>query len=150
MSVRVALNSGRVLCHLLVTPYRRVINPVLQGALKVGERLCAASESHLLAEIISPLAAGRTLSTGDAHLQGDAVSDHKAAHLGADGYYDPRGLMAKRKRLAGAKIAIREPLIIRHIRAAYTGRTQGYLELAQGRLAESPVLLHAFGQRLGR
>lgn len=112
-----------MLRHLLVTPYRWVINPVLQGALEVGERLRAASESHLLTEIISPLATGVTLSTGDTDLQGDTVSDHKAAHLGADGYYDAGGLMAKRKRLAGAKIAIRELLIIRHIRATYAGRT---------------------------
>lgn len=120
-SVRNALISDCLLCHLLVTPYRWVINPILERALEMGERLRAAPESHLLAEVISPLATCRTLSTGDTNLQSDAVSDRKAAHLGANGHYDSGGLMTERKWLAGTKIAIREFLIIRHIRATYTG-----------------------------
>lgn len=113
--MKAALVCGCVLCHLLVTPYCRVINPVLERALEVGERLRAASESHLLAEVISPLATCGTLPTSDADLQGDAVSNYKATHLRADGDYDPRGLMTEREWLAGAEIAVREFLVVRHI-----------------------------------
>lgn len=120
-SVRAALISDRVLCYLLVTPYRWVINPILERALEVGERLRAAPKSHLLAEVIPTLATCGTLATGDANLQSYTVSDRKAAHLGANGHHDSRGLVTERKGLTGAEIAIREFLVIRHIRATNTG-----------------------------
>ena len=110
-----------------MTPYRRVVDSILERALVVGERFCAAPEPHLLAEVISPPATCRTLSTRDADLQGDAVSHCKATHLGADCYHDPGGLMAQREWLAGTEIAIGEFLVVRHIGATYTRRTQGYL-----------------------
>lgn len=111
----------------LVTPYRRVINSVLERALEVRERLRAAPEPHLLAEVISPFATCGALSTGDADLQGDAVSHCKATHLRANGYHDTGGLMTEREWLAGTEITICELLVVRHIRATYTRGTQGYL-----------------------
>jgi hypothetical protein len=104
-----------------------VINSILERALEVGERLRAAPEPHLLAEVISPFATCGTLSTRHADLQGNAVSHCEATHLRANGYHDPGGLMAEREWLAGTEIAIREFLVVRHIRATYTRGTQGYL-----------------------
>lgn len=118
-----------------------MVDSILERALEVGERLRAAPEPHLVAQVISPPATCRALPTGDADLQGDTVPHCKATHLGADGYHDPGGLMAQRERLAGTEIAIGELVVVRHVRATYTRGTQGYLHFAQGRLAECSGLL---------
>lgn len=58
--------------------------------------------------------------------------------------------MPERKWLAGAEITIREFLVIRHIRAAYTSGAQGYLNFAQCGLIQGPAFLYVFSQRLCR
>jgi hypothetical protein len=50
-----ALRLTRGFAHSLVTPRSRVINPILQRALRMRKRLCTASEPHSLADIVPPL-----------------------------------------------------------------------------------------------
>lgn len=61
--------------NILVTPLSRVVDPLLQGTLKMREGLSGAAEVHTAADVI---AAGETqlaLLAGQADLEGDAVAD---------------------------------------------------------------------------
>lgn len=81
--------------HLLVTPRSRMIDLLLQRSLEMWETLCAASEAHLFAEVIPPLATNATLSTRHTDLEGHSVANRKAAHLRADGNDHTRRLVAE-------------------------------------------------------
>lgn len=73
----------------LVTPHSWVIDPFLQCSLEMGEALRAASEPHLLAEVIPPSPADSALRARHANLQSHAVADGEAIHLRSDGDHDP-------------------------------------------------------------
>ena len=83
--------------------------------MKVGERLCAASESHLLAEIIPALSADTALTTGDADLESYPVSNLEARDLRPERDDNTGRLMAQRKGHAGTEVAIGKFLVVRYI-----------------------------------
>lgn len=81
------------------------------------ERFGTASEPHLLAEVIPPLAADTTLATGYTDLECNAVTNIKAGDVRPDGNDGSRGLMAQRKGLTGTKVTVGELLVVGHIRS---------------------------------
>jgi hypothetical protein len=48
--------------------------------------LCAASESHLLAKVVTPFSANRALAAGNAHFEGNSVADRKSIDLRANAH----------------------------------------------------------------
>lgn len=78
-----------------MTPDCRVVDTLLEGALKVRDRFGAASESHLLAKVVSSFSADTTLAAGDTDLQSNTVANVEARNLGADGDDGTGGLMSQ-------------------------------------------------------
>lgn len=120
-----------------------MVYPILECALEVREALCTTPESHLLAEVVATFPADTTLSARDTDFQCNSISKLEASHLGADGDNSAGGLMAKRQRLAGAEVAIREFLVVGDVRAANSRGPDGNLQLANSRVLNAPHLLYA-------
>ncbi len=66
--------------NVLVTPYRRMIYPLLQGSLKVRHALRTTPEPHLLAQVIPAVPADAAVAAGDAYFQRHSVSYLEAGH----------------------------------------------------------------------
>lgn len=64
-----------------MAPHCGVVYSLLQSSLKMRYTLRAASESHLLAKIITTFPADCTLSARDADLEGNSVTDGEARDL---------------------------------------------------------------------
>jgi hypothetical protein len=113
----------------------------------VRHRLCAAPKPHALAEVIPALAADAALAAGDADLEGDAVADAEAGHLGPDGDDGAGRLVAERQRHAGAEVAIGKLLVVTDIGPADACCVDGNLKLADaGLLNGAPFLRSGVGQ----
>jgi hypothetical protein len=89
-----------------------MIDPLLEGALIVRDALRAASEAHLLAEIVPSFPADVALQTRNADLECHPVSKSEAIDPRADGNNLSRRLMAKRQWVAGTKITIGKLLVV--------------------------------------
>jgi hypothetical protein len=126
----------------LVAPIGGVIDPILKGALVVGEGLGAAPESQLLAEVVSALAAGGTLAAGNADLKRDPVTDLEALDFRPNGNDNTRGLVAKREGLTSTKITIGKLFVVANIGAADAGLLDGDLELTNTRVLDRSCLLY--------
>jgi hypothetical protein len=70
-----------------------VIQLLLERALKMGDRLGAAPEAHLFAEIISSCKASPARITRHANFQSDPIADMEARHTFANGLDHPGRLM---------------------------------------------------------
>ena len=103
-----------------MAPRGRVIYLLLESALEMGDGLGAAPESHLLAQVITALAADATLATGNPDLEGDTISNLEAHHRGSNGNHCAGRLVAERKRHAGTQVTIGKLLVIGDIRATDT------------------------------
>jgi hypothetical protein len=69
--------SSYIQAHLLrklVTPLRRVIDPLLQRSLEMREALAAAPEAQLFANVVSPFCAAGTRAAWEADFEGDFVA----------------------------------------------------------------------------
>jgi hypothetical protein len=60
-AVRMNFSSG--ILYSLVTPHSRVVDPFLKGSLEMWYALCATSESHPLAQIITSFPTNSALAT---------------------------------------------------------------------------------------
>lgn len=78
-----------------MAPHSRVVDSLLQRPLEMRKALCTASEAHLLAKVVPPLAADTALSTRHTYLEGDAITNGEAAYLRTNGDDNARGLMAQ-------------------------------------------------------
>jgi len=58
-----------------MTPLSRMINPLLQRTLEMGETFCRRAKLHVLADIVATLIAASAGIAGDADFEGDAVAD---------------------------------------------------------------------------
>ena len=105
-------------------------------------RLGATPEPHALAEVIPAPAADATLAAGNADLEGDAVAEVEAGHLGPDGDDSARRLVAEREWHAGAEIAIGKLLVITDIRPADAGCVDSNLKLADAGVLDTPPFLN--------
>lgn len=65
-----------------------VVHTVLEGAVEMGEGLCAAAEAHALAEVIATLFAITTVIAHDTSLDGDSLAHHEVLDTGAYGRDD--------------------------------------------------------------
>lgn len=113
-----------------MTPHGWVVDLLLQRTLEMGKALCAAPESHLLAQVIPPFSANVALPTRYTDLKGHTITNSEAAHLRADGNDCARGLMTKGQRLACAEVAVGKLLEIGNIGATDASGPYCYLELA--------------------
>jgi hypothetical protein len=71
---------------VLVAPFGRVVNPLLERSLKVWHRLGTTSEPHSGTEVISASLARPTVITRDTNLQRDSVTNLEPRHGFANGY----------------------------------------------------------------
>ena len=65
----------------LVAHLRGVVGELHQGAIEVGESLCATPESQVRADIVSPLFAECAFPTWQAYFQCDTVSNLEVGHI---------------------------------------------------------------------
>lgn len=70
-----------------MAPHSRMVDSLLERALVVRVAFGAASESHLLAEVVSTFTADATLATGNTNLKRNPISDFEAADLRSNGNY---------------------------------------------------------------
>lgn len=98
--------------NILVAPDSRMIDPLLESSLVVGVALCAASESHLLAKIVSSLTADATLPAGNPDFEGYPVAYLKASDLGANGNNLSGGLVPEGQRMTSTEVSVCEFLVI--------------------------------------
>lgn len=112
-----------------MTPIRRVIDLLLEGALEVGKRLGRAPKLHQVANIIPSLFTSLAFPTGYSYFQGDTVSNLEAIHLRSYCADDSSRLMAQSQGLSNLNVAITEVLVIVYVRTAKSGGTNGNLEL---------------------
>lgn len=71
-----------------MAPFGWVIDSFLKSALEVRYTFSAASESHLLAQIISSFPADTTFTTGNANLKGNAVAYIETFYRWSKGYHN--------------------------------------------------------------
>lgn len=136
--------SGRLIGDVvgnLVAPRRGVVDSLLQCALVVRNTLSAGPELHLLAEVVSTLAADGALSTRDANFESNTIAELEAGDEGPDGDDLARGLVAERERVAGAEVSIGELLVVADVGAADAGSLDRDLQLAGARLFNGSLLL---------
>jgi hypothetical protein len=68
-----------------VTPFGRMIYPLLKRALEMWYALGTTSESHLFAQIVAASSADATFSTGNADLESDSITNSEISYLGSNG-----------------------------------------------------------------
>ena len=98
-----------------MAPYGGMIYLLLEGSLVMGIALGTASETQLLAEVISTFAANTTLSTCHPNLESNPIANLEAAYLRANGDNFTGRLMPERQWVAGAEVAVGKLLVIRDI-----------------------------------
>ena len=62
-----------------------VVHALLEGAVEVGECLCAAGEAHVLAEVVAALCAVGAVVAHDARLDGYSLARDEVLDTGTDG-----------------------------------------------------------------
>ena len=91
-----------------------VVHAVLEGAVEVGEGLCAACEAHVFAEVVAALDAVRAGVAHDARLDGDALADDKVLYAGAYGRDGAGGLVAEDEWCLERKVSVAAVEVIVH------------------------------------
>lgn len=124
-----------------MTPRRRVVDALLQRSLEVWHRFGTTPEPHAFAQVIPASAADATLTTGDADLKGDAVTDVEASYLWPDSNDSARGLVTERERHAGAEVAIGELLVVTDIGPADACCVDSNLKFTDAGVTNSPAFL---------
>ena len=92
--------------HARVDAGGGVVHALLEGAVEVGEGLCAAAEAHVLAEVVAALRAEGAVVAHDASLYRDALSGDEVLDAGADGGDDASGFMAEDEGRLDDKVAV--------------------------------------------
>lgn len=92
-----------------------MIYSFLQSSLKVRYTLCAASESHLLAQIVPAFPADCALSARNADLEGNSVTNGKARDLRANTDNYTGRFMSKGQWCTGTEVAIGKLLVVADI-----------------------------------
>ena len=106
-----------------------VVHALLEGAVEVGEGLCAAGEAHVLAEVVAAGGAVAALAALDAGLDGDALADVEAAGAGRRRRGPNRGdhaggLVPEHERGLERKVAVAAVEIVVHC-SVRAGREHG-------------------------
>jgi hypothetical protein len=82
--------------ELLMAPYGRVVDSLLESSLEMGNALRATPELHLLAEVVTPLSTDGTLAAGNTNFEGNSVTNGEAIDLRSNAHYDTGRFMSKR------------------------------------------------------
>jgi hypothetical protein len=78
---------SHIQAHLLgelITPLRRMINPLLQRSLEMRETLSTAPEPQLFADVVSPFCTAGTVPAWNADFEGDLVAFFEICYARAD------------------------------------------------------------------
>lgn len=116
--------------NVLVTPNRRMVNPLLQGTLKMRHTLRTTPKPHFLAEIVPSLPTNRALSTWNSHFESHTVTDLEAIHLRPNTDDHTRGFVTQGEGSTSAEVTIGEFLVVGDIRTADACRFYLDLEFA--------------------
>jgi hypothetical protein len=89
-----------------VTHFGGVVGAFHEGAVQMGEGLCAAAEPHLGADVVAALFAEGAGAAGEADFEGDTVAYFEGCYFGADGSDGAGGFVAETHWLAHDEVAI--------------------------------------------
>ena len=94
----------------------RVVHALLEGAVEVRERLGAAREAHVLAEVVAALEAVGARAALDAGLDGDALADAEAVRgrAGPECGDDAGGLVPQHERRLECEVAVAAVQVVVH------------------------------------
>lgn len=124
-----------------MTPSCRMVDAILERALKVWEGLGGASEAHGLADVVTTFGAPGTCAAGQPDLQGDFVTDLKAHHLWADGDDRASRLMAERHGFLDEDISIAIVVVVVQIGPTEARSMDCHLQLARGWAGDGSAFL---------
>jgi hypothetical protein len=79
----------------LMTPFSRMVDPLLQGTLEMRETLCGRAEFHVFADVVAAFGAAVAGIAGHAYFEGYAVAGGEVDYGRADGGDDARGFVAE-------------------------------------------------------
>jgi hypothetical protein len=130
-----------------VAPSRRVVDPLLQCALRMWERLGRASEVHALAYVVPPFKTQLTLLTRLADLERNPVTHLEVTDARTDGRDDARGLVTQRQGFPDEDVAITVVTEVVQVGAAEAGGLDGDLDLVCCGIIQSSVLLRLVSTR---
>jgi hypothetical protein len=112
-----------------MTPFSRMVNPLLQGALEMGETLCRRAEFHVFADVVAAFGAAVAGIAGHAYFEGYAVAGGKVGYGRADGGDDAGGFVAEGQGLADEYVAVAVVVVVVEVAAAEAGAVDCYLNL---------------------
>lgn len=98
-----------------------MVDTLLKRPLKVRETLCRTAKLHLFADVVPSLSTTAAGVTGNAHFDGDAVTDLEVTVLtrrSPDGLDDAGRFVAECERLADQDVAVAVVVVVVQIRAA--------------------------------
>jgi hypothetical protein len=130
-----------------VTPLGWVVDSLLKSSLVMRNGFGTTSESHRLAEVVSPGLACSAIVAWHSNLQCNSVSDVESTHSFSNGLHYAGRLMAKRQRMDGFEVSIAEFLVIGDIAATDAGTKHRDLQFSVARILNHPVILHNLSER---
>ena len=68
-----------------MTPFSRMVDPLLQRSLKMGKTLATAPEPQFFANVVAPFCAAGTGAAWNADFEGDAIANGEVGDGGPDG-----------------------------------------------------------------
>jgi len=83
-----------------------VVHVLLEGSIKVGEGLGAASEAETLAEVVTTLGAEATVVAHNTSLDGYSLADHEVPNTGTNRGHDASGFVAENQGCLKGKVAV--------------------------------------------
>ena len=124
-----------------MTPLSRVVDPLLQRALRMREDLGRTPEAHGAADVVPSRLAVLALLAGDTDLEGHLVSRGEVRDALANGHDGAAGLMTESERFLDGDVADGVVVEVVQVGAAETGGLDGDLDLAGWRSWELSLCL---------
>lgn len=84
----------------------RVVHAILEGTVEMWKGLCAAAETHVLAEVVAAFGAVGAVVAHDACLYCDTLTDDEVLYTGADGCDDTCCFMAEDEGSLESKVSV--------------------------------------------
>lgn len=97
-----------------------VIHAVLESAVEVWEGLCAAAESHVLAEVVATLGAVVAVVAHDACLYCDTLTDDKVLYSRSHRCHDASCFMTEYERRLESKVSVASVNVVMHWGGCHT------------------------------
>ena len=93
-------------CYSRVENVCWVVHAILEGTVEMWEGLCAAAETHVLAEVVAAFGAVAAVVAHDACLYCDTLTDDEVLYTGADGCDGAGCFMAEDEGCLEGKVSV--------------------------------------------